>query len=184
MLASSRQLDLLSWRFEVFWERMPLAPQSGRVLEVRETAEGHLLDRVLGWGTMAPLVGCALVAWLTYGSVRAVAMSLAIIWAGAVLVFLAGVRRGLSSRTPGSAGSSQIIFVLWTFALAFGSMIALRPLTSLGLLILGYAGMAVTARAAALREDVPIFIGGFRTAQMTVGAFSLCAVAARLVLPG
>jgi hypothetical protein len=165
----------------VFWERMPLAPQSGRALGVGETAEGHLLDRVLGWGAIAPLIACAVIAWLTTGSVRAVAMSLAIIWGGAVLVFLAGVRRGLGFRAPDKARPSQTLFMLWTFALAFGSMIALRPLTSLGLLILGYAGMALAARAAGLREEVPIFSAGLRPVHMSVALLSLCAVAARLM---
>jgi len=160
---------------------MPSAPRSGRVLEVRESAEGHLLDRVLGWSAIAPLIGCAVAAWVTYGSIRAVAMSLAIIWAGAILVFLAGVRRGLGFRTPGGASSGQIVFILWTFVLAFGSMIALRPLTSLFLLILGYAGMAVSARAAAVRAEVPLFFSGFRPVQMSVAVLSLCAVAARLM---
>jgi hypothetical protein len=166
---------------EVFWERMPLAPQSGRALEVRETAEGHLLDRVLGWGAIAPLAACAVAAWLSAGSVRAVVMSLAIIWGGAVLVFLAGVRRGLGFHAPGGMRSSQIVFMLWTFALAFGSMIALQPLTSLGLLMLGYAGMALSARAATLREEVPIFSAGLRPVQMSIALLSLCAVAARLI---
>lgn len=168
----------------MLWERMQSAPPSGRVLEVRETAEGHVLDRVLGWGAMAPMVACAVAAWASVGSVRAVAMSLAIIWGGAVLVFLAGVRRGLGFRSPSGTRSSQIVFMLWTFALAFGSMIALQPLTSLGLLILGYAGMALSARGAALREEVPIFFAGLRPAQMSVAALSLCAVAARLMWQG
>lgn len=165
----------------MFWERMQSAPPSGRVLEVREAAEGHVLDRVLGWGAMAPLALCAVAAWLSAGSVRAVAMSLAIIWGGAVLVFLAGVRRGLGFRTPSGARSSQIAFVLWTFALAFGSMIALQPLTSVGLLILGYAGMALAARGAALRDEAPVSFAGWGPAQMSVAALSLCAVAARLM---
>lgn len=168
----------------MFWERMPLAPSSGRALGVREAAEGHLLDRVLGWGATAPLAACAAAAWLSAGSIRAVVMSLAIIWGGAVLVFLAGVRRGLGVGVPGGLRSSQIVFMLWTFALAFGSMIALQPLTSLGLLILGFAGMALWGRAAALREEVPISFAGLRPAQMSLAALSLCAVAARLMWQG
>ena len=160
---------------------MPTVPRSGGVLGVQESAERHLLDRVLGWGAIAPLVACAGVAWVTYGSIRAVAMSLAIIWGGAILVFLAGVRRGLGFRAPDGVSSRQTVFILWTFALAFGSMIALQPLTSLGLLILGYAGMALSARGAALREEVPVFFAGFRPAQMSVAMLSLCVVAARLM---
>jgi hypothetical protein len=165
----------------VFGERTPSVAQTGRASEVRETPEGHLLDRVLGWGALAPLICCALGAWLTAGSVRSVVMSLAIIWGGAVLAFLAGVRRGLGVRTPAGARSGQIAFMLWTFALAFGSMIALQPLTSLGLLILGYAGMALAARSAALREEIPVFLVGARPGQMSVAMLSLCAVAARLM---
>jgi hypothetical protein len=186
MLASaSVALDCLAGDPEVFWERMPAAPQAGRVLEARETIEGppqgHLLDRALGWGAMAPLIVCAMGAWLSVGSVRAMVMSLAIIWGGAVLVFLAGVRRGLDFRTAGAARSRRILFVLWTFALAFGSMIALQPLTSVGLLILGYVGMALSERGAALREEGPFVFSGLRPAKMSIAALSLCAVAARLM---
>jgi hypothetical protein len=167
---------------EVFWERTPSTPQAGRVLEVRENREGHALDRALGWAAMAPLVACAMAAWLTAGSFREVAMSLAIIWGGAILAFLAGVRRGLSFRPPGGAQGARLLFTLWTFVLAFGSMIALRPLTSLGLLILGYAGLALAGRGAALREEVPLFFAGSGPAQVSVAALSLCAVAARLMI--
>jgi hypothetical protein len=160
---------------------MPSTSQSERVLEVREAPEGRALDRVLGWAAMLPLVACALAAWLTAGSFQAAAMSLSIIWGGAVLAFLAGVRRGLSFRTPGGAGWTQIAFMLWIFGLAFASMIALQPLTSLGLLILGYASLALAARGAALREEVPTFFAGLRPAQMSAAALSLCAVAARLM---
>jgi hypothetical protein len=165
----------------VFGERTPSVAQAGRASEVRETPEGHLLDRLLGWGALAPLIGCAAGTWLTVGSVRSVVMSLAIIWGGAVLAFLAGVRRGFGVRSPAGARSGQIAFILWTFALAFGSMIALQPLTSLGLLILGYAGMALAARSAALREEIPVILAGARPGQMIVAMLSLCAVAARLM---
>jgi hypothetical protein len=166
---------------EVFWERTPSAPQAGRVLDVHETPERQALDHVLGWGAMLPLVACALAAWLTTGSFQAVAMSLAIIWGGAVLAFLAGIRRGLSFRTPGGARWTQIAFMLWTFVLAFGSMVALRPLTSLGLLILGYASLALAARAADLNAEVPVVSATRRPAQMSIAALSLCAVAVRLM---
>jgi hypothetical protein len=165
----------------VLWERTPSTPQPGRVLEAPEASEGHALDRVLGWGGTLPLAVCALAAWLTAGSARAVIMSLAIIWGGAILAFLAGVRRGLGFGALGGVRWTQIAFVLWTFGLAFGSMIALRPLTSLGLLILGYASLALAARAAALRADAPLALATVRPAQMSIAALSLCAVAVRLL---
>jgi hypothetical protein len=140
------------------------------------------MDLALAWGVMAPFVACALAAWLTQGAAQAVAMSLAIIWGGAILAFAAGVRRGLGLLHPGAARWAQVGVVLWTFILAFGSMIALKPLTSLGLLILGYSSLALLAHLSVRRAEVPARFGKFRPVQMAVAALSLCAVAVRLLM--
>jgi hypothetical protein len=150
-------------------------------LEIDEPARAGLIDHVLAWAAMAPLVLGAAAAWLTRGDMQSVAMSLVIIWGGAILAFLAGVRRGLSFRTPGGAQAGQIAMMLWIFALAFGSMIALRPLTSLALLMMGFVSLGFAARAAAARAQTPLFFARLRPGQMTVAALSLGAVAARLL---
>lgn len=162
----------------MIWERAPTAVQPGRPLEVEDASAAGPMDVALAWGTVAPFVACALAAWLTRGAAQAVAMSLAIIWGGAILAFAAGVRRGLGLRNSRWA---QVAVVLWAFVLAFGSMIALKPLTSLGLLILGYSSLALLAHHSARRTEVPPPFGRFRAVQMAVAALCLCAVAARLL---
>jgi hypothetical protein len=155
-----------------------------RPVKVEEALRASGLDLALAWAAVIPLIGAAIAAWLTAGSTQAVVMSLAIIWAGAVLAFLAGVRRGLSFGTAHGPSWRRIGFILWVFVLAFGSMVALRPLTSLGLLILGYASLMVAARPSAERGEVPPFFAHLRPIQMMLAVLSLCAVAARLLAAG
>ncbi len=165
----------------MIWERAPTPPSSDRSLDVVESARPSLLDQGLAWGAMAPLIAGASAAWLTRGDFRAAAMSLVIIWGGAILAFLAGVRRGLSFRTPGGPQAAQIIVMLWTFVLAIGSMIALRPLTSLSLLIVGFASLGLIARVSAARVQTPLAFASIRPAQMAVATLCLAAVALRLL---
>ncbi len=167
----------------MIWERLPSTQPSGRPVTVVDAAHASVLDQLLAWAAMTPLVLGAVAAWLTAGDIQSAAMSLVIIWGGAVLAFLAGVGRGLSFRTPGGASWSQIAMMLWTFTLAVGSMIALRPLTSLALLIVGFTSIGLSARILAAREQTPPFFASLRPGQMTVAVLSLCAVAARLLAP-
>jgi len=121
------------------------------------------LDPLLAWAAVAPLAVGAGAAWLAPGAWRATAMSLTLIWGGAILAYQAGVRRGLgTSRLP----------ALWLFILAVGSMVALEPLTSLALLILGYVSLAVIVRRAGS--------SGPQVGQILLALGALGLVAARL----
>jgi hypothetical protein len=123
------------------------------------------LDPLLAWGAVTPLAVGAGAAWLAPGAWRATAMSLTLVWGGAILAYQAGVRRGL-------AGDTSRLPALWLFILAVGSMVALEPLTSLALLILGYVSLAVIVRRA--RSANP----GVGQTLLALGALGL--VAARL----
>jgi len=124
------------------------------------------LDPLLGWSAVAPLALGAGVAWLAPGAWRATAMSLTLVWAGAILAYQAGVRRGL-------AGETSRLPALWLFVLAVGSMVALEPLTSLAILIFGYVSLAMIARRS--RPSNPTM------AQTLLSLGALGLVAARLV---
>jgi hypothetical protein len=165
----------------VFWERLPATVPAHPRLPAAETARLGLFDRLLGWGAMAPLALGATAAWLTAGDVRSVAMSLEIIWAGAVLAFLAGVGRGASLGMSGVARRTRIAIMLWTFGLAIGSMLALRPLTSLTLLIAGFVSLGLEAWFSSARGEPSRATDFVGIGQVVVGAVSLCAVAARLM---
>jgi hypothetical protein len=99
------------------------------------------LDPLLAWAAVAPLALGAGAAWLAPGPWRATAMSLTLVWGGALLAYQAGLRRGL-------AGDNPRLPAIWLFILALGSMLALEPFTSLALLIVGYSSLAVIVRRA------------------------------------
>jgi hypothetical protein len=123
-------------------------------------------DPLLAWSAVAPLALGAGAAWLAPGAWRATAMSLTLVWAGAILAYQAGVRRGL-------AGETSRLPALWLFVLAVGSMVALEPLTSLAILILGYVSLAMIVRRT--RSSGPTIT----QTLLALGALGL--VAARLV---
>ena len=105
------------------------------------------------WVASGLLALAAAAAWLIAGPLRTEAMSLALVWAGAVLAFQAGERRGraLAAEEGGAeqdrsrVGRAARVSAPWLFALAVGSMLALQPLESLAFLMTGQASLAITA---------------------------------------
>jgi hypothetical protein len=92
-------------------------------------------------------------------------MSLTLVWGGAILAYQAGMRRGV-------AGGASRFPALWLLALSLGSMLALEPLTSLALLIVGYVSLAVIVRRTPSLAPEP--------GQTLVALTALGLVAARL----
>ena len=83
-------------------ERCRMTEPSARVPSIsRSGREVPWLSVVLGYGPMLPFVVGALLAWLTHGAIRAEIVLLTILYTASILLFLAGVRRGLSFRTAG-----------------------------------------------------------------------------------
>lgn len=142
------------------------------------------LDRLLGWGAVAPLAAGALCAWLASGNWRAAAMSVTIIWGGAVLAFQAGVGRGLALGRGAAPSARRLALMLWLFGLAAGSMITLQPLTSLGLLIAGYLSLLLTLRSDTTTDPHGWRPPGHRPIQNLLAVVSLASVVARLLLQG
>ena len=136
---------------------------------------------LLAYAAMLPIVaGVAITLWL--GRARpadqALAVRLTVDWAGAVICFLAGVRRGLSFRQPGGSTLSQLGTMFWLFVLGAGSLLSPWPLVSLALQLLGYATMAVADPAAARRREAPVYFQRLRPVQMAVPIVSLAVLAA------
>lgn len=131
---------------------------------------------LLGFGAMLPLAAGAAVAWASPRE-RRLARERALLWGGSVLVFLAGVRRGLSFRTPGGATPGQFGTMLSLFGLGLGSLGALRTGAAPVLQGLGYAAVAVLDPLAAGREEAPAFFARLRPAQMAIPLASLVALA-------
>jgi Protein of unknown function (DUF3429) len=142
--------------------------------QVTESPQTPLLGLVFGWIAMLPFVFGALASWaLTDGS-HAVAAT--VTWGGAILAFLAGVRRGLSFRTPGGEDSAQIATMLGLFLLALAALSTDSPVVSVVLLLIGYAAIAVLDPIAAARREAPLFFARLRPVQMLIPVGSLVAI--------
>jgi hypothetical protein len=137
------------------------------------------IDPLLAWGAVLPLLAGAVLAWIAAGNLRTAAMSVTLIWGGAMLVFQAGVRRGLVLAEGGRSTLPALILMLWVFGLAIGSMVSLDPVISLALLIAGYVSLAVIARGETAAGRAVV---GHRPSQMLLAVASLGAVAARLLI--
>jgi hypothetical protein len=61
-------------------------------------------------------------------------------WGSAILIFLGGVRRGLSFRTPGGPTKAQIATMFWLFGLGLLALLSPSTLVALALLLIAYLG--------------------------------------------
>jgi hypothetical protein len=107
-----------------------------------------------------------------------------VIWAGAVLAFLAGVRRGLSFHTAGGPTRTQLLTMLWLFGLAVFGLLSSWLVISILLLLIGYGSIAVLDLIAASQDEVPSFFARLRPPQMLLPVISLLLLAAFALLYG
>ena len=140
------------------------------------------LSALFGYGAMIPLAASAAAVWLLPASWPAFALRLGLTWAGAILAFLAGVRRGLSFRTAGGPTAAQLLGMLGRVALAFAALALPWPAASCALLLAGYASVAVLDPEAAQHDEAPSFFARLRPPQMLVALVSLAALAARMLM--
>jgi hypothetical protein len=103
-------------------------------------------------------------------------VSLTSLWGGAILAFLAGVRRGLAFRSPGNETLPQFVTMLVLFVMALGALAAMPSRLSVAILAGGFASIAVMDRAAARREEAPPYFARLRPPQMLVAVVSLMAL--------
>lgn len=135
-----------------------------------------VLSLVFGYGPVLPLPVAALVAWLAPSPAPFVAVSLAVWWGAAILLFLAGVRRGLSFRTEGGPRRSQIVTMMWLFLLGAGALAVPTALSALLLLVLGYASVAILDPIAARNGEAPAHFARLRPPQMGLALIGLIAL--------
>jgi hypothetical protein len=131
---------------------------------------------LLAYGPVVPLPLAAL-GWLTLPFPwPGVLLWLAVWWGGAILTFLAGVRRGLSFQDAG-ASLPELALMVWLFVLGAGAIagaLAVRtPLLPLTMLALGYATLAIVDPASARRGRVPAHFETLRPLQMGVALIGL-----------
>ena len=131
---------------------------------------------VLAYAAMVPIAAGALACLLLPGPYERLAVHLTIIWSGAVICFLAGVRRGLSFRQAGGPLLSQIATMLGLFTLGVASLLSPWTVTAVLLQVLGYATMAVLDPVAAREGEAPRFFQRLRPVQMLVPIASLALI--------
>ena len=142
------------------------------------------LSLILGYGPMLPILGAGAAVWLAPAPWPIMATSLCVLWAGGILIFLAGVRRGLAFRTPGGARATQMVTMIWLFVLGLGAFVAQAATMAFTFLILGYLSIAILDPIAARHEEAPAHFARLRPPQMALGLVGLIAVLAyHLVTP-
>ena len=135
-------------------------------------------SKVLGFGAIVPIVASAAAAGFAPPLRSRLVPRAGIVWAGTVLAFLGGVRRGLSFRTPGGPRPRQLAGMARSFGLAFAALLAPRPRVSCLLLAAGFADLAANDPIMAEHGGAPEFFAELRPVQMTIAVASLLALAA------
>lgn len=137
------------------------------------------LSLILGYGPMAAFPLLALAAWLAPPPWPAIAVAIGQGWGAALLIFLAGVRRGLSFFTEGGPRPAQIATMLWLFVLGCAALVT-APLLAFPLLVIGYSSIALLDPPAARRGETPAFFIRLRPPQMGVALVGLVALLVRV----
>jgi len=138
-----------------------------------------LLSLILGYGPMAAFPLLALAAWLAPPPWPAIATAAGQGWGAALLVFLAGVRRGLSFFTAGGPRPAQIATMLWLFLLGCASLLV-TPQVAYPLLAIGYGSIALLDPPAARRGEAPAYFARLRPPQMGLALTGLVALLVRV----
>lgn len=143
----------------------------------RATPLGGLL---LAYASVAPIAVGGAAALLGQAVWRAVLTHLVLAWSGAVLCFLAGVRRGDSFHTPRGPTMLQLAGVFGTFSCAVLGLALPWPKLAILALVAGYAAVAILDPAAANRGQAPRFFARIRPPQMGVALLGLVALLAAI----
>jgi hypothetical protein len=122
------------------------------------------LSLLFAYGVAATFPVLALLKWVA-GLTQAVLIGQ--VWGAAILIFLAGVTRGLSFFTAGGPRWSQICVMAMRFWLGLSaSLCAVKP--ALLLLVLGYVVVAVSDVALAKSGGAPSYFKRLRLGQTAV----------------
>ena len=161
-----------------------------QAVEYRLTESRHPspLSLFLGFAAMVPFAAGAVCGWLAAGAWRVGIVDATILWGCAIVTFLAGVRRGVSFRTPGGATVAQVATTLWLFLMGMAALwvfvlggtgrAAGATLAALVLLLVGYTSLAILDPLAARSGEAPRFFARLRPVQMLIPIASLAALLA------
>ena len=153
---------------------------AGRTLVTQEPRETPWLSVVFGYGPMLPFVAGAAAAWWHRGAWDELILLATILYGAAILLFLSGVRRGVSFRTPGGPTFMQIATMLALFCLGLGALLVVvilgNRVIALDLLIAGFVAVAILDPIAARRGEAPLFFARLRPLQIPIAVLSLAAL--------
>jgi Protein of unknown function (DUF3429) len=147
-----------------------------RRIEVVETNEIPRLDILFGFGPTVPFIFGVVVAWWFPEPWRLIALQLTALWGSAIMLFLSGVRRGLSFRTKDGPTLSQMATMLMLFGLGLSSLGALwlgQVIWALVLLLAGYSSIFLLDPIAARRGEAPLHFERLRRLQMPIVVLTL-----------
>jgi hypothetical protein len=133
---------------------------------------------LLAYAAMVPIVAGTVGYLLLRGNAVDLVLHCTIVWSGAILCFLAGVRRGLSFRQDGGPPLTQLLAMLWLFLLGFASLLSPWASISLALQILGYATMAIYDPISAREGEAPSYFQRLRPIQMAIPIVCLAIILA------
>ncbi|GJE57306.1 DUF3429 domain-containing protein [Methylobacterium thuringiense] len=152
---------------------------TGRTVTAQEPREIPWLSIVFGFGPMMPFVGGAALAWWLRGDAGNAVLIATALWSCAILLFLSGVRRGVSFRTEGGATLAQMMTMLGYFGtglVALGATYLGWMTTALSVLLAAYITMPVLDAIAARRGEAPLFFARLRPVQIPLAIASLAAM--------
>ncbi len=132
-----------------------------------------LVSLLLAYAATVPTATAACAVLLAPHAWRGPALRLGSLWAGGVLCFLAGVRRGLSFRQPGGSTVSEIGATVSLFSLGAGSLLLPRGRVSLLALLSGFVLLGIGDTRAARRGEAPRYFARLRPVQLLVPLASL-----------
>jgi hypothetical protein len=133
------------------------------------------LDIVFGFGPTMPFIFGVLSAWWFPEPWRLIALQLTALWGSAIMLFLSGVRRGLSFRTEDGPTLSQMATMLMLFGLVLFSLAALWLDQVIWALVLlaGNSSIFLLDPIAARRGEAPLYFERLRRLQMPIVVLAL-----------
>ncbi len=126
---------------------------------------------------MAPFAVCAILA---VAGRSGLATPAAALWGGAIIAFLAGVRRGASFRQPGGPQPRQLVVMAAHFSVAVVALaLVFAGLAGVaaGLLALAFASLGLADLLGAKAGSMPLFFARLRPPQAAFATVSLAVVA-------
>ncbi|TVV70491.1 DUF3429 domain-containing protein [Sphingomonas solaris] len=133
---------------------------------------------VLGYGPMLLLPVLAIAGWSANGWWAALIVSAGQLWAAALLIFMAGVRRGYGFSIENGARPFLLVSMLWLFVLGMIGLIA-PWLVAFCALFVGYGSVALLDPKAAARGELPRHFAKLRPPQMAVAMVGITALLLR-----